>query len=36
MNLYRSHQKALRFIASILLIQQREKCLAREGKSAFT
>jgi len=32
MNQYRSHQKALRFIASILLIQRRVKCLSREGK----
>ena len=36
MNLYRSHQKALRFIASIHLIQRRVKCLSREEKSAFT
>ena len=34
MNQYRSHQKALRFIASILLIQRRVKCLSREEKSA--
>ena len=33
MNLYRSHQKALRFIASILLIQRREKCPSREEKA---
>ena len=36
MNQYRSHQKALRFIASILLIQRRERCPSREEKSAFT
>ena len=35
MNLYRSYQRALRFIASILLIQRRIKCLSREGKSTF-
>ena len=33
MNLYRSHQKALRFIASILLIQRRVKCLSLEEKA---
>ena len=40
MNQYRSHQKALRFIASIPLIQRRVKCLSREEKvpsrSAFS
>ena len=33
MNQYRSHQKALRFIASIPLIQRRVKCLSREEKA---
>ena len=33
MNQYCSHQKALRFIASILLIQRRVKCLSREEKA---
>jgi len=32
MNQYRSHQRALRLIASILLIQRRVKCLSREEK----
>ena len=36
MNQYRSHQKALRFIASILLIQRRVKHSSHEEKSAFT
>ena len=36
MNPYCSHQRPLRLIASILLIQRREKCPSREGKSAFT
>ena len=36
MNQYRSHQKALRFIASILLIQRRGKHSSHEEKSAFT
>ena len=36
MNQYRSHQRALRFIASILLIQRREKHRSREEKSTFT
>ena len=35
MNPYCSHQRPLRLIASILLIQRREKCPSREGKSAF-
>ena len=33
MNQYRSHQRALRFIASILLIQRRVKCLSRKEKA---
>ena len=33
MNQYRSHQRALRFIASIPLIQRRVKCLSREEKA---
>ena len=33
MNQYRSHQRALRFIASILLIQRRVECLSREEKA---
>ena len=33
MNQYRSHQKALRFIASIPLIQRRVECLTREEKA---
>ena len=36
MNQYRSHQRALRFIASILLIQRRVKHSSHEEKSAFT
>ena len=36
MNQYRSHQKALRFIASILLIQRRVKHSSHKEKSAFT
>ena len=32
----RSDTQALRLIASIPLIQRREKCPSREGKSAFT
>ena len=32
----RSDTQALRLIASIPLIQQREKCHSREGKSVFT
>jgi len=33
MNQYRSHQRALLFIASILLIQRRVKCLSRKEKA---
>ena len=36
MNQYRSHQRALRFIASIPLIQRRVKHSSHEEKSAFT
>ena len=36
MNSYCSHQRPLRLIASILLIQRREKYPSREEKSAFT
>ena len=33
MHQHRSHQRALRFIASILLIQRRVKCLSRKEKA---